>query len=70
MVKPRSAETTAAPGSQGAALAHEWLLYVLGAGIVLAIMLLAPDLLNNMILTAVVLLLVVSIIPAMLRKRR
>jgi Flp pilus assembly protein TadB len=43
--------------------------YFLSAGVVLAVMLLVPELLNNMLLTLVVLLLGVAILPEVLRRR-
>jgi hypothetical protein len=48
---------------------REPLRYVLSAAIVLAVMLLVPDLLNNMLLTLVVLLAGVAILPEALRRR-
>jgi hypothetical protein len=48
---------------------REPLRYVLSAAIVLAVMLLVPDLLNNMLLTLVVLLVGVAILPEVLRRR-
>ncbi len=70
----RQAQETAPRGGWRTVLAaflgNEIVRYALSAGVVMAAMLLVPQLLNNMILTLVILLLGVSIIPEMLRKRR
>jgi len=50
-------------------LEHEVLRYVLSAGVVLGVTLVVPGLLNNMVLTAAVLLSGVAIVPEVLRTR-
>jgi len=50
-------------------LEHEVLRYVLSAGVVLGVTLVVPALLNNMVLTAAVLLSGVAIVPDVLRTR-
>lgn len=63
-------DTTDTPSPVAAPSYSEVLLYALAVVIGIAIMLAVPRLLNNMIVVFVVLLVVVWLVPALLRKRR